>query len=259
MHLIRYFHWNQDESEERAERIRSAGYDVDNSPITQAALKDLRSNPPDAVVIDLGRLPAQGRDIGVALRTYKTTRNVPLVFVGGNPEKVARIEELLPDAAYTPWSRIRGSLKRTLRNPPKEPVVHKSAFAGYSGTPLPKKLGIKENSTVVLLGAPDGFETALGELPNNVTFRKRAAGRSDLVIWFTRSGKDLERRIVRLGMLAGKGGLWVVWPKKASGVKSDLTQAHVRSVGLASGLVDYKVCSVDAIWTGLRFTRRKGK
>ena len=75
--------------------------------------------------------------------------------------------------------------------------------------------------------------------------------------WFTKSRKDLDSRIERLGTLAGKDGLWVVWPKKASGVKTDLTQAEVRRVGLASGLVDYKVCSVDATWTGLRFTRRK--
>jgi len=259
MHRVRYIHWNNEESEERANRIRSVGFEVDHSPISPSALKQLRGNPPDAVMIDLERLPAQGRDMGVALRSYKTTRHVPLVFVGGIPKKVLRVKELLPDAVFTPWSRIRSALKKAIANPPKEPVVHNSALAGYSGTPLPEKLGIKKDSRVLLVGAPKEFEKTLSNLPGNVSFHRRAAGSCDLTIWFTRSRKDVEHRIERMGMSAGKGGLWVVWPKKASGQKTDLTQAEVRRIGLASGLVDYKICSVDETWTGLKFTRRKRK
>lgn len=259
MHSIRYIHWDPTESEERAAPIRSAGYDVDAGPASPSTLRELRSKPPAAVVIDLDRLPMQGRDVGVALRTYKTTRSTPLVFVGGKAEKVSRVKELLPDAVFSPWSRIRSALKGAIRHPPKEPVVPKSVFAGYSGTPLPKKLGIKEHSKVALVGAPQGFEKVLGELPADVAVCKGAAGGCDLIIWFTKSSKEVERDIERLGMLAGKDGLWVVWPKKTSGVRTDLTQADVRRTGLASGLVDYKVCSVDTTWTGLRFTRRKRK
>ncbi len=259
MHRIRLFHWHAQEAEERGERIRSAGYAVECAPPSPNTLKELRENPPDAVVIDLERLPAQGRDIGIMLRTHKSTRNVPLVFVGGKPEKAEAVKELLPDAVYTPWSRIRSSLKRAIAHPPEEPVRHSSVFAGYAGTPLPKKLGIKDHSKVALVGAPDDFEKILGTLPEGVSLRRRAGAGADLIIWFARSCKDLEQRIKRLGMLAGKGGLWVVWPKRTSGVKTDLSQVIVRKTGLASGLVDYKVCSVDQTWTGLRFTRRKKK
>jgi hypothetical protein len=259
MQQVRFFHWNEAEAEERAERIRVAGYDVDHKPPSPVTFGELRKNPPAVVVIDLERLPAQGRDIGVMLRTYKTTRHVPLVFVGGEPQKVARVKELIPDAVYTPWSRLRSSLKRAITHAPAEPVVHESIFAGYSGTPLPKKLGIKAKSNVALVGAPTDFVRSLGSLPEDVRFRERAAKGCDLIIWFTKSSRDLERRIERLGRMAGKDGLWVVWPKKTSGVKTDLTQAEVRRTGLASGLVDYKVCSVDATWTGLRFTVRKKK
>jgi len=257
MQQVRFFHWNEAEAEERAERIRSAGYEVDHQPASPGTLKDLRKNPPAVVVIDLERLPAQGRDIGVMLRTYKTTRHVPLVFVGGKPEKVARVKELLPDAVYTPWSRIRSSLKKAITHAPSDPVAHESILAGYSGAALPKKLGIKEKSKVALVGAPPDFVESLGPLPAGVTFRASAVEGCDLIIWFTKSSRDLEHRIERLGNLAGKSGLWVVWPKRTSGVKSDLTQAEVRRIGLASGLVDYKVCSVDTTWTGLRFTVRK--
>ena len=81
-------------------------------------------------------------------------------------------------------------------------------------------------------------------------------GRCDLAIWFTRSSDELRRRVARMGDYAGRDGLWILWPKKTSGVPSDLTQAVVRKLGLASRLVDYKVCSVDGTWSGLRFTQR---
>ena len=175
------------------------------------------------------------------------------------PEKVTRIKRHLPDAVYTSWSRIRSALKRAIAHPPARPVVPKSLLEGYSGTPLPKKLGISADSVVALIGAPTGFEQLLSDLPDGVVLRRGARGRSDLTVWFTKSRRDLERRVAHLGSVAGSGGLWIAWPKKSSGVATDLSQVVVRKVGMASGLVDYKVCSIDATWTGLRFTRRKSK
>ena len=254
---VRLIHWNADEAREAAARLRAAGYTVQSGPVDGSTIKALRNTPPAAVVIDLSRLPSGGRDIGVALRMSPATRAVPLVFVGGEAEKVQPIRRLLPDAVFTTWPRIRGSLKKAIENPPASPVAHRSVFAAYAGTTLSKKLGIKAGATVALLDAPDKFDEMLGELPGGVTIRRAARGRPDLMIWFTRSQADVERRIARLGAMAGDGGLWVAWPKRTSGVETDLTQALVREIGLARGLVDYKVCSVDEVWTGLRFTRRK--
>ena len=259
MQRVGLIHWNADEAERHVSRLRALGYQVVYDPEPPTALLLMRDLPPAAVVIDLSRLPAQGRDIGLALRHYKSTRHVPLVFAGGVPEKVTRVKRHLPDAVYAPWSRIRSALKRAIAHPPARPVVPKSLLGGYSGTPLPKKLGMKADSVVALIGAPTGFEQLLGELPEGAVLRRGARGRSDLTIWFTKSRRDLERRVVRLGSTAGPGGLWIAWPKKSSGVATDLSPGIVRRVGLASGLVDYKVCSIDATWTGLRFTRRKSK
>jgi hypothetical protein len=256
---IRLIHWKESETEKLAEKLRAAGYEVNGEPVTQGSLRELKRNPPAAVVIDLNRLPGQGRDVGLAVRAGKATRLVPLVFVEGDPVKVARVKKLLPDAEYTSWRRIRSALKRAISRPPTEPVVHQSALAGYSGTPLPKKLGVKPGYVVALVGAPQGFERTLGRLPEGVQLRKQARGKPDLVVWFTRSRRDLERRIGGLGKLAGKGGLWIAWPKKASGVASDLSQADVRRVGLASGLVDYKIAAIDETWSGLKFALRKSK
>ncbi len=259
MKRVRLVHWNEVEGKERAKRLRGAGYEVVYEAMTPEVLKKLRNDPPVAVVIDLTRLPSHGRDVGVGLRYSKSTRHVPLVFVDGDPAKVARIKELLPDAVYTGWRGIRGALKQAIAHPPANPVVPRSGLGAYSGTPLVKKLGIKTGARVALIGAPGGFEKTLGALPEGVTLLKQARGRPDLTIWFAKSRRELERRIERMAAMAATGGLWIAWRKKASGTASDLSGDVVRRRGLGAGLVDFKVCAIDDTWSGLLFTRRKGK
>ncbi len=256
---VRLIHWKPAEVLDEVENLRSAGYEVAHEALSPASFKEMRENPPDAVVIDLSRIPSQGRDVGLGIRKYKDTRHVPLVFVEGDADKVKRVQELLPDAVYTTWDRILDTLKQAITHPPKVPVVPASIMAGYEGAPLPKKLGIKPNAVVYLIDAPEGFEKSISELPEGVLFNRDAPEHNDLAIWFIRSQKDLARRINQVKSRVGKGGLWIAWPKKASGVTSDLSQTIVRKKGLASGLVDYKVCSIDKTWSGLKFTLRPTK
>ncbi len=256
---IRLIHWKAEEARERAAKLAEAGYQVVFKALEPPELKAIKRNPPDAMVIDLSRLPSHGRDWALFLRKQKATRHIPLVFAGGDPEKVSRIRELVPDAVYTSWSRIRGSVKEALANPPRHPVVPESTLAGYSGTPLPKKLGIKPGSVVLLAGAPEDFPATLGKLPAGAVLHREARRRSDLIIWFVKSRKTLQGRIRRMGDLAGAGGLWIAWPKGSSGEKTDLNQMIARKIGLAAGLVDYKICSIDATWSGLRFTKKKSR
>jgi CheY-like chemotaxis protein len=260
MHHVRLIHWNAGEAEERAMRLRTADYEVAHVPLNGAsALRALRENPPSAVVIDLSRLPMQGRDMGLALRHYKNTRSVPLIFIAGDPEKVARVQKSLPDAVYTTWDQVRTTLSEVLANPPAVTVAPRSLLAGYSDTPLARKLGIAPNLLVALVEAPPGLEDLLGDLPEGAKLRRQTKGPRNLTIWFTRSCKELEGGIERMAQLTQQGPLWIAWPKKASPLGSDLTQAVVRKVGLATGLVDYKVCAIDAIWSGLLFTRRDAR
>jgi len=240
----------------RLERLRAAGQDAELAPLDGAtALRALRAAPPDACVIDLSRRPSFGRDLALALRSTKATRPVALVFVEGQAEVPARLRTLLPDATYTTWRAIRGALKRA--RTPARPVVPASRLAGYSGTPLPRKLGIKTNTTVGLIGAPVGFEVALGALPERARVVRTPRGRCDLLVWFATSRTEVERRIAALGARFGAGGMWIAWRKQGARSRSDLTQAEVRRIGLASGLVDYKICAIDATWSGLKFTRRR--
>ena len=257
MDRVRLIHWNAAEAEERAALLVEAGFVVTHNPLTPAELRALREEPPGAIVIDLSRAPSQGRDLAVALRKHGSTRHVPLVFVGGEPKKAARIRELLPDAAYTTWDEIGSALGHAIANPVTDPVVHESAFAAYAGTPLPKKLGIKRDSVVTLINEPTGFERTLGDLPPGAIVRSQDPDPEGVTLWFLRSRQQLEQQIEEMGAYAAGGGLWIVWPKKASGVVSDLSQPVVREVGLASGLVDFKICSIDETWSGLRFSRRK--
>ncbi len=130
-------------------------------------------------------------------------------------------------------------------------------MAGYSGTPLAQKLGIKSGGRVALVRAPEGFERALAPLPDGVLLRTQARGAHDVVVFFATRRAELERRFDALARsVHPNGGLWIAWPKRTAGVATDLTENVVRDVGLGNGLVDNKVCAVDDTWSGLRFVYR---
>jgi hypothetical protein len=130
--------------------------------------------------------------------------------------------------------------------------------AGYSGTPLPKKLGMREDAVVAFANPPPGWRTTLGPLPEGVTVKARARGPLDVVVLFVTRLSDLKRRFVPLAKsLDPAGGLWIAWPKQASGVATDLSFLTVQEVGLEAGLVDNKVAALDETWSGVRFVYRR--
>ena len=130
-------------------------------------------------------------------------------------------------------------------------------MAGYSGTPLPKKLGIKEGSRIALVNAPKDFESELGQLPDNVEFVKRPTKSLDIILFFVLSERALARDFAKLAVrLTANGMIWIAWPKKSSGVMTDLSEQRVREIGLNRGLVDVKVCAIDETWSGLKFVYR---
>jgi hypothetical protein len=131
-------------------------------------------------------------------------------------------------------------------------------MSGYSGTPLPRKLGIKAGHRVLLLGAPEGFEGGtLGELPDGVRVAHQARGTADVIVAFFDARAELTRRMPALReRMDPAAGLWIAWPKRSSGVRTDLTEDVVRELALANRLVDNKVCAIDATWSGLRLVIR---
>jgi hypothetical protein len=132
--------------------------------------------------------------------------------------------------------------------------------AGYSGTPLPRKLGIGDGDELALIGAPDRFEDALGELPHVASVHTDLADDAlyDVIVAFVTERGELEAELPRLrSRMAPACGLWIAWPKRASQVPTDLTDQVIREVALPTGLVDNKVCAIDSTWSGLRLVIRR--
>ena len=130
-------------------------------------------------------------------------------------------------------------------------------MAGYSGTPLAQKLGLTPGREAIVIQSPRPYEEIVAPLPEGVRLRQRLHPGAEFIHLFTRSRADLARRFPRLAAaLADPGLLWISWPKKSSRLTGDLDENIVRELGLATGLVDVKVCAVDDDWSGLKFVRR---
>jgi hypothetical protein len=255
MSRIRLIHWNDLEGRERQLRLSALGHHVEfDAKDGPAQLRAARANPPDAFVIDLTRLPSHGREVALLLRTYKDTRHVPLVLMDGEPAKVAAIKALLPDAHFGTWGRVKTTLARALARPVKAPIVPASHVA--SSKPVADKLGLKAGFTVALIGAPKGFARTLTPRQAKVTLTARADRKCDLVVSFVRSARELAVHLAALAEMLDRQTLWIAWPKKASGVRTDVDGNVVRETGLALGWVDFKVCAIDDTWSALAFKRR---
>jgi CheY-like chemotaxis protein len=250
-------HWNEAEARERARAIAKHGHDVKTlCGSEKGALTAIRNSPPELFVINLSRLPSQGREVAGYFRRIKSTRQVPILFVDGDADRVARARQLIPDAEFAKSEEIKNAIKKAIQNAPRKPVVP-GTMAGYSGTPLPKKLGIREKSSVVLVNAPDRFERKLEPLPAGAEIRGEADG-ANVVLLFVTSLAELARDFRPLAKaLSQKVAFWIAWPKKASGVKTDVTENLLREFALDAGWVDYKVCAIDETWSGLCFARKK--
>lgn len=255
MPLVRLIHWNEAEAIDRADLLRDLGYEVVSEPIKHAPVKQISEDGPDLVLIDLSRIPSHGREVGIAIGESKTLWHIPIAFVGGKAEKVGPIRDLFPESVFSSWDEIGSAIKSALSNPPTKKIDRESVWTPYDSVPLYKKLGLREGERLALIAAPRGIEKSVGELPRGAKMT-RGKGAAELAILFSRSRKDLEARVDTAIERTKSGGLWIAWPKKASGLASDLSDSVVREVAHAHGLNDYKVCSIDKTWSGLRFARK---
>jgi hypothetical protein len=177
---------------------------------------------------------------------------IPLVFVEGDPEKAFRARELLPDAVFTDLLRIGAAVRRAIRRPPREPLV-----PDQSRIPLLQKLRIREGAVIALLHAPAGFEVRLAPLPEGARLQTGIQD-ADVVLLFVKSVAALGRELPSLVREMRKGRtLWVVWPKKSGGLAGNLTMPGIREMCRDMGLIDYKVCAVDEVWSGMAVALRQ--
>ena len=239
--------------------MRAAGFAVDSSRLeTSRIISTFKQNPPSVVVIDLDRLPSHGRAVATALRKSPSTRRIPIVFAGGAPEKVEIARQELPDAHFAAWKSVVPAIRKGLKNPPVNPVQPPDLMERYAGVGLARKLGLASAARCALIGAPEGFAETLDGLPDDFAFQAKISPETKLVLWFVRSAAELGFALERASLHMPQGAsLWIIYPKRSGRLRSDMNETGVRESALELGLVDYKICSVDSDWSGMKFARRK--
>jgi CheY-like chemotaxis protein len=258
MARVRVVHWKANEAAALLSALRAAGHTLDyGEKLDPEAFRAIRQSPPDAIVIDLSRLPSHGREVAAFLRGHKATRTVPLVFVDGEPVKVEAMRKLLPDAVYTPAARVPSALREALAKPPADPVVPVQMMDRYGGRSASQKLGIGKGATAALIDPPRNYATVIGALPAGARLEETPAEECAVTLWFVSDAAACRAALPRMRKLAGRTRLWVLWPKLAAGKHSGVTQQFLRESAAAVGLVDYKICSVDETWSAMLFARRK--
>lgn len=257
MARLRLLHWKAAEAQPLLELLTQAGHHVEYEETFQSEwLRCWRKSPPDAFIIDLSRLPSQGREIAVALKQSPATRRIPIVFCAGEAEKVARIRTLLPEAIYCDVAHLKQSVSAALKSKPADTPVPPAMMNRYADRTAAQKLGIRAGCTVALIEPPSHVEAVLGALPENVEFVED--GDADITLCFVHDTDSLRQAFSDLRRRADKTKLWMLWRKKTSSHHAGITEPAVRETGTSMGLVDYKICSVDKTWSGMLFARKRG-
>ncbi len=260
MPRVRLIHWKKSEAAAHLEALADAGYQVDHDEQFRPGLmKEWRRSPPDAFVIDLSRLPSHGREIAVALRQSPSTRCVPIVFCAGDPGKVSALRALLPDAGYCEVAELPSTLKKALAAPPENPVRPLAMMDRYKSRTAAQKMGIKERNSVALISPPRDVERVLGPLPPQVHLLESEKGdpSAQVHLCFVHQPDELRPTLSRLRSLANRSKLWVVWRKGGKAAAGNVTENLVRQCALDLGLVDYKVCAVNDVWTAMLFALKR--
>ena len=257
MKTVKLLSWHEDIAA-KAASLRQRGLKIDATPLikTSGLIGELAELNPAVLVLDLDKLPSKSREIAEVLRSSKSAHHIPILFAGGQPEKTQRLRSENPNATYATWTEAPRALANLLKHPPSTPAS--VPLRNFSSTPLLKKLGINPNLEIALIAPPDAFEELLGDLPENTILTSRIQPTTNLALCFIRSLADLAATLDLLTLrLPRQVSVWIVHPKRTARHPVDFNQNYVRDQSLAAGLVDYKVCSIDNVWSALKFSWRK--
>lgn len=255
---IRLIHWNAAEAATVIELLRAAGHQVDyDQQLNPGISRRIRETQPEAVVIDLSRLPSHGREVAVYLRGQKDTRALPLVFLGGAEDKVLGVRKVLPDATYTTITKLKSSVRAAIRNRIESPIVPPPMMERYALKTPAQKLGVKPDTTVAVFAAPRDYSQVLGELPAGAALLEDPPHPCTVTIWFAHDPETFLDALPKMQRLAGKTKLWVAWKKKSAAPASRLSEDFVRNSAIDAGLVDYKVCAINSVWSGIALAPKR--
>jgi hypothetical protein len=265
---LRLICWNEADAAASASVLRRAGYRVIADPPENAGgmVRYFRELAPDAVVIDLDRLPSHGRELGLSLRASKSTSHLRLVFAGGVPAKIEIVRAAIPDAIFTPWDNdLAAAIARAIAQPepPRLPSREPSRQTGPGS--LERKLDIKPQTHFAIVSVhrnPNRNDDAwlaelLASIPDGAVQQRRIDAATTLALFPVATRRDLMRAFEQArAALPPKVSLWIIHPKQTSALAADFNQDDVREAGLAHGFVDYKVCAVNKDWSALKFAWR---
>ena len=261
MPRVRLFHWNSEEASPVLDILRSEGFEVDyRAKFEPGILREIRQAPPDAVVIDLSRMPSHGREVATALRGNKQTRLIPILFLDGAAGKVEAVRQFLPDATYAKRARMVAGLRKCMVSRPANPIVPTQMMDRYAGRTTAQKLGITPGARVAVVDAPRDYARVIGSLPEAVELVEISSSGMEaaaVTVWFVEEPEGFLAALPKMRRIAGKSKLWVAWPKKTARPNSLLSETMIREMAIERGLVDYKICSVNETWSGLCFSVKK--
>jgi hypothetical protein len=251
---IRLLSSNAPEAATILNKLRGTKFQVEyDEKFRPALFRAWREDPPWAFVIDLSRLPSQGREIAVALRQSPRTRTIPVVFVNGEVDKVKAIRSVLPDAKYCTTETLVETLETA--QPLPNAVTPAAMMERYASRTAVQKLGITEKSRVVLIDPPRNATVMLGNLPRGAQFVEEDG---EVTLCFAHSVDELRATMSSLRRVAAKKKLWILWRKRTAPGHVGITEPLIRETGRDLGLVDYKICSVDKSWSAMLFASKKG-
>jgi hypothetical protein len=265
---VRLIRWNEADAAARARLLRRAGYRVISAPPENAGgmVRYFRELSPDAVVIDLDRLPSHGRELGLSLRASKSTSHLRLVFAGGLPAKIELVRAAIPDAVFTPWDNdLAPAIERAMAQPEPPRLPSRELPKASGAGSLERKLDIKPKTHFAIISVNRNpnhnddpwLAELLVSVPDGAIQQRRIDDATTLALFPIASRRDLMRALeLARSSLPPKASLWIVHPKQTSPLAADFNQDDVREAGLAHGFVDYKVCAVDKDWSALKFARR---
>jgi hypothetical protein len=256
---VRLIHWKGAEAAPLIRKLKAAGCTVDYDEDLRAYWRTRGKSLPEVFVIDLTRQPAHGREVAVALRGYKATRHIPVVFVDGDSEKVEAVRRVIPDAIYASRARLPTAIRRVRPNP--NPLVPAQMMDRYANRTAAQKMGIGKDVHVAVVDPPADYEKVVGELPEGAWLDEEAFTACKVMLWFVHDYSGFEAALPKMRRAAERTRLWILWRKNRRGKGSEdgLDGNLVRNGANQVGLVDYKICSVNDTWSGMVFAIKKTK
>ena len=242
-------------------KSRIKGFAVESYvPVSGEGLRGLLDmNPPDALLICLDRLPSNGHAVGYHYRSRKATRSIPIVFVGGLPEKVDKVRAGLPGVYFCEWEKVSETLTTVIANPPLAVPPLTKSYAEHTDRPLHEKLGIREGMRIALLGAPAPLDKLVPNMPFEIEVTGQPERDTDIAMWFVRRADDVDDGLTWITGRMAKPRIWIFYPrKKSAATPGGLTWTSLMETAARYSLAQYKIMRLNDDWSGVVFGKSRG-